>query len=62
MINHTASINQRRLAKELDIHHVYLNAILRGRARPSPDLALLIDIATKGAVTKEKLLWPDLQP
>jgi len=39
-------LKQRDLAKELDTHPVYLNAILRGRARPSPDLALRISKLT----------------
>jgi plasmid maintenance system antidote protein VapI len=39
-------LKQRDLAKKLDTHPVYLNAILRGRARPSPDLALRISELT----------------
>jgi plasmid maintenance system antidote protein VapI len=42
----TLKLKQRDLAKKLDTHPVYLNAILRGRARPSPDLALRISELT----------------
>lgn len=59
MINQTLNMKQCALAKILDMHPVYLNAILRGRARPSPDLALRIEEATEGAVTRMELLYPN---
>ena len=37
-----AGITQKQLAKELGIHHVYLNAIIQGRRRSSPELANVI--------------------
>jgi transcriptional regulator with XRE-family HTH domain len=37
---------QRDIAKKLKTHPVYLNAVLRGRARPSPDLAKRISKLT----------------
>lgn len=53
------TINQKRLALAIGTHPVYLNAILRGRRRPSPDLALRIEEATGGAVTRMELLYPE---
>jgi plasmid maintenance system antidote protein VapI len=37
-----AGVTQKQLAKELNIHHVYLNAAIQGRRRLSPQLANLI--------------------
>jgi plasmid maintenance system antidote protein VapI len=42
----TLKQKQRDIAKKLETHPVYLNAVLRGRARPSPDLALRISKLT----------------
>ena len=56
------SLNQRDLARALNIHPVYLNAILRGRARPSPDLALRIQVASGGAAMAMELLYPLKSP
>ena len=42
----TLKPRQRDIAKNLSTHPVYLNAVLRGRARPSPDLALRISKLT----------------
>lgn len=50
--------NQTEFAKEIEIHPVYLNAIIRHRRRPSPELALRIEQATDGAVTRMELLYP----
>ena len=47
MIKHvTLKPKQRDIAKQLKTHPVYLNAVLRGRARASPDLALRISKLT----------------
>lgn len=51
--------NQLEFAREIGIHHVYLNSIIKGRRRPSPDLALRIEEATGGAVTRMELLYPE---
>lgn len=53
------TFKQRELAKTLKMNPVYLNAVLRGRSRPSPDLALRIQEATGGAITVMELLYPD---
>jgi len=52
-------INQRKLAKELGIHHVHLNAILKKRTRPSIPLALKIEKYTDGEI-KARDLRPDI--
>jgi plasmid maintenance system antidote protein VapI len=57
MKKHTPQkIKQKKLAELIGIHHVYLNAILRGRSRPSPDLALKIEQFT--GISRMKLLYP----
>lgn len=52
-------LKQRDLAKRVRTHPVYLNAVLRGRARPSPDLALRIEQESDGAYTRMWLLYRD---
>jgi DNA-binding transcriptional regulator YdaS (Cro superfamily) len=37
----------------------YIRHILHGRARPSPDMALRIEKATKGKVDRLELLYPN---
>ena len=56
-MSNTKAINQRELAKKLKMNPVYLNAILRGRRRPSPDLALRIEQKSDGAYTRMWLLY-----
>ena len=51
--------NQRNLAKTVGVHYIHLNAVLRGRVRPSPSLALRIEEATDGQVTRMELLYPE---
>lgn len=41
-------LTQRKIAEKIGVHFVYLNAILRGRVRPSPQIAMAIEKATKG--------------
>jgi len=49
------------MAEQLGIHHVYMNALVNNRRRPSPRLALRISEATGGAVSVMELLFPDGQ-
>lgn len=58
-MNKTKAITQRDIAKKVGSHPVYINAILRGRRHPSPKLALAIEEATGGAVTRMELLYPE---
>jgi len=44
------NIKQTDLAKEVGIHHVTLNAILRGRKQASVPLAILIEQKSGGAI------------
>lgn len=37
----------------------YIDLLCCGQRRPSPELALKIDQATKGQVTRMELLYPD---
>jgi len=55
----TLKRTQREIAEEIGVHAVHLNAVLRGRSRPSASLALRIEQATGGAVTRMELLYPD---
>lgn len=55
----TTGLKQKHLAKVVKMHHVYLNAIVCGRAKPSPKAALRIEQATGGAVTLRELLFPE---
>ena len=52
-------ITQREFSRALGIHFMHLNQILRGIKRPSPKLALKIEQATGGKVTRMELLYPD---
>ena len=49
----------KKLAASIGVHHVYMNALVNNRRRPSPRLALRIQEATGGAVTVMELLYPD---
>jgi DNA-binding transcriptional regulator YdaS (Cro superfamily) len=54
------SLTQIELAEILHIHHVYLNAILRGRKTASVPLSIKIEEATDGAI-KATDLRPELK-
>lgn len=45
--------------KTVGLSQGYVSLLVGGKRRPSPDIALRIEKATGGAVTKESLLWPD---
>ena len=53
-------ITQRALAEKLGIHHVYLNAILRGKQRCAVLLALRIEKETFGKYKADDLR-PDIK-
>jgi len=50
-------ITQTELAKRLDISLNHFSQIVRRVRRPSINLAIKIEALTKGAVTKEELLF-----
>lgn len=58
----TNTFKQIDIAGTVGTHPVYLNAVLRGRSRPSPDLALRIQEATGGAYTVMELLFQKRKP
>ena len=43
-----------------EIAPAYVTQLIRGQRRPSPDLALKIEQATNGEVTRDELLFPEL--
>jgi len=51
--------SQVAFSNEVGVGHIYLNAIIRGRRKPSPSLALRIEEATGGAVSRLELLYPE---
>ena len=48
------------LASEVNTTPTYISQIANGFARPSPALALRIERALGGAVTRDELLFPEL--
>lgn len=51
-------ISQRKFSVSLGIHYMHLNNILRSERKPSAALALRIEQATGGAVSRMELLYP----
>ena len=49
-------VKMKRLAKRLDIHPVYLSAVLHGRSKPSKKLGRNIEKKTKGLITYDLLI------
>jgi len=47
-------------AREIGTTKNYLNLLVCHQRRPSPELALKIEKATKGAVTRDELIFPEL--
>lgn len=47
------------IADIIGVHRSYICHIRTGRRIPSPNVALAIEKATSGKVTKEELLWPE---
>lgn len=56
----TNETTQKALARELCINHIHLNAVLRGRVKPSMKLAARIEHATGGKI-KAVDLRPDIK-
>jgi len=52
-------ISNTELAKQLDIHVSFITHLNKGRRKFSAELALKIEQATNGAVTRMELLYPD---
>jgi DNA-binding transcriptional regulator YdaS (Cro superfamily) len=52
-------IDKTKLAEECGVSRRYIDYIFQGLRRPSPPLALRIEQATGGAVTRMELLYPD---
>lgn len=48
------------IAKLIDVDKSLLSHLKAGRRRPSPSLALRIEQVTKGAVTRDEMLYPEL--
>lgn len=53
-------VKQKELAKKLGINHIHLNAVVRGRVKPSIDLAFKIE-EMSGGLYKAIDLRPDIQ-
>lgn len=54
----TNGISNRHLAETVKVHESYITHIRKGRRIPSPALALRIEQATNGAVSRMELLYP----
>jgi DNA-binding transcriptional regulator YdaS (Cro superfamily) len=52
-------ITNRALSVLIGVHESFITHINKGRRRPSAALALRIEQATNGAVTRMELLYPD---
>jgi len=52
------NLSQVAFSKQVAIGHIYLNALIKGRRKPSAPLALRIQEATQGQVTVLELLYP----
>lgn len=48
------------LADKAEISAAYVTQIIQGIRRPSPPIALRIEQATGGAVSRDELLFPEL--
>ncbi len=58
---HVMDIRQKQiLAKKCGVTLRHIDYILSGGRRPSPDLALKIEQASDGKVTRDQLLYPEL--
>ena len=52
-------VTNTELAKQLGIHLSFITHLNKGRRKFSPELALKIEQATGGAVTRMELLYPE---
>jgi DNA-binding transcriptional regulator YdaS (Cro superfamily) len=55
----TEDLSQIALARRLGVSKSTITLLMQGARRPSPSLALKIEQATGGAVTRMELLYPD---
>jgi DNA-binding transcriptional regulator YdaS (Cro superfamily) len=53
------NLNQITFARRLGVSKSTITLLMQGARRPSPTLALRIEQATGGAVTRMELLYPD---
>ena len=53
------NVSDVEVAERAGIHPSYICHINAGRKIPTPKIALMIELATGGAVKKEELIWPD---
>jgi plasmid maintenance system antidote protein VapI len=53
-----SNVSRRQFSEKLGIHYMHLNNLIRKERKPSRDLALRIEEATGGAVTRMELLYP----
>ncbi len=51
-------ITQKKFSEKLNVHYMTIYQIVKGKRRPSPELAALIEQATGGEVTRMELLYP----
>jgi DNA-binding transcriptional regulator YdaS (Cro superfamily) len=58
----TEDLSQIALARRLGVSKSTITLLMQGARRPSPSLALRIEQATGGAVTRMELLYPDEPP
>lgn len=54
--------DREEFAKQIGTTKNYLNLLVCGSRRPSPELAAKIEEASEGAVTRMELLYPFEQP
>ena len=54
------NLSKAEFARQLDISKSAVTLFTNGGRRPSPSLALRIEQATGGAVTRDELLFPEL--
>jgi len=48
-----------KFALNIGVHYTHILRIVNGQRRPSPELALKIEQATDGQVTRLELLYPE---
>lgn len=53
--------NREKLANQVGTSKAYIDQLCVGMRRASPEMALRIEIASGGAVTRMELLYPDSQ-
>ena len=46
-------------AKAIGVDNSFISHLMAGRRRVSPEIALRIERASKGLISKESLIWPE---